>query len=63
MQLEGIITIDKAVEANSKGLQLNEIIIRDGVKTTSEDVSLNEILPIAAEAKFPIAVIDEEGQL
>ena len=63
MQLEGIITIDKAVEANSKGWQLNEIVIRDEVKTTSEDVSLDEILPIAAEAKFPIAVIDEEGQL
>ena len=42
---------------------MNEIVIRDEVKTTSEDVSLDEILPIAAEAKFPIAVIDEEGQL
>lgn len=33
------------------------------VETTTRDTVISDILPIAAEAKYPIAVLEEDGSL
>ncbi|MFZ2538993.1 MAG: glycine betaine/L-proline ABC transporter ATP-binding protein [Oscillospiraceae bacterium] len=62
MRLQGIVTIDAAVKCKKDNLPLVEAINSD-VLTASEDTLISDILPIAAEAKFPIAVIDEDNKL
>jgi glycine betaine/proline transport system ATP-binding protein len=62
MRLKGIITIDSAIKANKENLNLFDFLISD-ILTTSGDTLINDVLPIAVEAKFPIAVVDDEGVL
>lgn len=62
MRLQGILTIDDAIKANKENRKIEDVLIRD-IMTTSPDTLLNDVLPLAAEAKFPIAVIDEEGAI
>lgn len=60
MRLQGIITIDDAIKANKENRTIADILIKD-IMTTAPDTLLNDVLPMAAEAKFPIAVVDDEG--
>ncbi len=62
MRFLGIVLISDAVSALKKNIPLSEIV-RDDVLTTSADALVNDILPLAAETKFPLAVIDDERQL
>ena len=59
--LKGLLTIDDALDAvrNNKGL--DEVLIHD-YPTTTPDTPLHELIPIAAEARYPIAVV-EDGEL
>lgn len=62
MKLQGVVTIDDAIKANKEGLTISDILIRE-INTTTPDTLLHDILPIAAETKFPIAVINDDGSL
>lgn len=62
MKLHGVITIDAAVKANREGLKLEDIIISD-INTTSPDALLSDIMEMATETPFPIAVVDEDYSL
>jgi len=62
MKLKGVITIDSAIKANKENLSMFDFIISD-ILTTTEDTLINDVLPIAAEAKFPIAVINDDKVL
>lgn len=62
MRLQGVITIDDAVRANREKLTIPDILIRD-IATTSPDALLSDIIPMAAETKYPIAVITEDRNL
>lgn len=62
MKLKGVITIDSAIKANKDNLPLFDFIVSD-ILTTTEDTLINDVLPIAAEAKFPIAVINDDKVL
>lgn len=62
MKLEGIITIDDAVKANKEGHTISDLMISD-IMTTTPDTLLTDVLPMAAEARFPIAVLDDAGYL
>lgn len=62
MKLEGVVTIDDALEANKKGLTISDILIRD-INTTSPDALLTDIMSMAATTPFPIAVVDDENRL
>lgn len=62
MKLRGIITVDDAIRANDEGMSIRDVIIRD-IVTTSPDNLLSEIIPAATKSKFPLAVIDEDGTL
>lgn len=62
MKLLGIVTIDAAVRANRENLPLEEVYVQN-IQTTQKDTLINDILPLAAEAKYPIAVVEEDGSL
>lgn len=62
MKLRGIVTIDGAVRANREGLPLADVYVQD-VLTTQRDTLISDILPVAAEAKYPIAVLEDDGSL
>lgn len=62
MELQGVVTIDDAIQANKDGLTISDILIRD-INTTSPDTLLTDIISMAAKTPFPIAVIDEDNSL
>lgn len=62
MKFLGIVGIDKAVNAKKENRLLSEIYEKD-VEITTEDTLISDILPVAAGAKYPIAVLDGKGHL
>lgn len=58
----GILTIDSALHAKNKNLPLSSFIITD-VPTTNPETQLSDILQLAADSKYPIAVVDEQNRL
>lgn len=62
MKLQGVITIDDAIQANRNGSAITDILIRD-INTTTPDTLLTDIMSMATKTPFPIAVIDEKGSL
>jgi glycine betaine/proline transport system ATP-binding protein len=62
LELIGILTIRDAVQANKDGRTVADIVQRD-VPTTTEDAIVADIMPVAAESPYPIAVVDEENRL
>lgn len=62
MQLMGILTIDAAIKAKKENISLHDSIETD-ILTTYEDTVINDIFQMAVDAKYPIAVLDEDNKL
>lgn len=62
LRLEGILTIGDAVRARRDGGHIRQVL-RTDVQTVSPDTLVSDLMPIAAEAPYPIAVLDEDRQL
>src|SRR5659263_286255 len=62
MRLIGLLTLDGAMRARNGEVSMEEAIIKE-IPITELDVTLQDLLPVAAEAKYPIAVTNEQGQL
>lgn len=62
MKLQGIITIDDAIRANKEKLTISDVMIRD-IITASPDALLHDIISMAVETKYPIAIVDNDGTL
>lgn len=62
MKLTGILTLSDAMRAKRENLDLSDMIVRD-IPTTTMDVSVEEIMPLAAESSYPLAVVDDERRL
>ncbi|HML68243.1 MAG TPA: betaine/proline/choline family ABC transporter ATP-binding protein [Clostridia bacterium] len=62
MKLAGILTLPDAVRAKRENLNLSDMIVRD-IPRTNADVSVEEIIPLAAKSPYPLAVIDDEERL
>lgn len=62
LRLGGILTIQDAIRARRNGLTIADVVRRD-VQTASPDDLVSDIMPMAAEATYPIAVVDAEGRL
>ncbi len=58
----GVVTFDDAMRAMNEKSPL-ELIIKKDVFTTSPDTSLDDIIQIAADSKYPIAEVDENNKL
>lgn len=61
-RLQGIVTIDEAVKAIKENKGLKDII-RHEYFTTVPEAYIQELIPKAIQAKYPIAVIDEDDKL
>jgi glycine betaine/proline transport system ATP-binding protein len=59
----GLVTVDDAVAAVQRGEKNLQGILTNGVPKTHPDALLEELLPLAAEHRFPIAVLNEAGVL
>lgn len=62
MRLKGILTIDEAIRAHQESRTITDVLQQD-VPTVSEDTLVSDVLPVAAQARVPIAVVDEGGAL
>ncbi len=62
MKLKGILTLSDAMRAKRESLDLSEMIVKD-IPSTSLEASVEEIIPLAAESHYPLAVLDNEGRL
>ncbi|UFJ40310.1 glycine betaine/L-proline ABC transporter ATP-binding protein [Brevibacillus humidisoli] len=60
--LKGLLTIDDALEAAKNNRWVEEMLIQD-FHTTSPDTPLSDLIGIAAQTKYPIAVVDESNKL
>ena len=61
-KFQGVVTLDDALKAQREGLNISDILIKD-IKTTTPDSLLSDIITDATEARFPLAVVDEENNL
>lgn len=61
MKLQGVITIDDAIHANKNALSISDVMIRD-INKTDPDALLSDIISMAAETKYPIAVVDQDDE-
>lgn len=60
--LRGILTIGDAVRAHREGLKIKDVMITE-YHTVSPEVTVHDVMPISAQAAYPVAVIDDTGQL
>ena len=62
LRLVGILSIKDAIRANREVLPIAQVVNTD-VLTAGPDAQVADVMPMAAEAPYPIAVVDEENQL
>ena len=62
-KLRGLVTVDQALDAIKTGVKSLKEIELNEVPTTDPETTLDELLPIAASIKWPVAVINEDGSL
>lgn len=62
LRLEGVLTITEAIRALREGLSVGEVMASN-IATTTEDALVADVLPVAAETLYPIAVLDGENRL
>ncbi len=60
-KLKGLLTIDSAIEALNNNKWVEEMLIQH-FHSTAPDTPLQDLIPVAAQTKYPIAVV-ENGQL
>lgn len=60
--LRGLLTIDDAIKAYKTNLPIESVLIKD-LHTIDPDTSLNDLFGVAVEAKYPLAVIQDEKLL
>ena len=62
LQLIGVLTLDQALKAKNGELSFNDSIYTD-IATTTPETQISELIPVAAEAILPIAVVDDNNRL
>lgn len=62
LMLRGILTIGEAVRAHREQLKIKDVMITD-YQTVLPDATVREVMPVSAQSPYPVAVIDETGQL
>ena len=62
LDLIGILTLDDAMKVRSGEITMQDAVIKD-ILTTTKDTLISDLLSVAASAKYPIAVVDEENHL
>lgn len=60
--LRGILTIGDAVRAHREGLKIKDVMITQ-YDTASPETTVRDVMPMSSQSPYPIAVVDETGQL
>ncbi len=60
--LQGLVTIDDAIHAIKENLKL-ENIINNEYHTTEPETYIKDLIPMASDTKYPIAVVNENNKL
>ncbi|MEA1939767.1 MAG: glycine betaine/L-proline ABC transporter ATP-binding protein [Candidatus Caldatribacteriota bacterium] len=61
-RLQGIVTIDDAIEAVKNKKTMKDVLKHD-YSTTDEETYVQELIPTAIDTKYPIAVVNEDNKL
>jgi glycine betaine/proline transport system ATP-binding protein len=56
--LKGILTIDSAIQAYKENKWVEDVLEQD-YHTTSPETPLNDLIGVAAESRYPIAVVED----
>lgn len=62
-RLAGLVTVDRALRAVEAGRADLRDDVDDGIVTVDPETPLEDLIPLAVEARYPIAVVDGEGVL
>jgi len=62
MKLVGILTLEQALKVRAGEISFQDSFITD-IVTTSSDTQISDLIPVAAAAMFPIAVVDDDNHL
>ncbi len=62
-RLRGLLTVEDAMEAGRNNIKLLSEIGLKEVYTTTPDTTLDELIPILADMKWPVAVLGPENRL
>jgi len=62
LHFKGLITLEAAIEARNAGGRLADHLITD-IATAGPDMMVSDILPILAESRYPLAVLNEDQEL
>lgn len=60
--LKGLLTIDDAIKAYKSNMAIDQVLIRD-IHSISPETPLNDLFGVAVEAKYPLAVIQQDKLL
>ena len=61
-KLKGILTIDAAIQAYKENKWVEDVL-EQGYHTTEPDTPLSDLIGVAAESKYPIAVVEDDRLL
>lgn len=61
-RLTGVLPLEDALQAMRFGLPVADMVVNEPL-TTTEETLLSQLLPIVAEARYPVAVTDQAGTL
>lgn len=61
MNFVGVLPLDAAFRVRAGELPFKEALVKD-LPTTTEETQISELIPVASESRFPIAVLNEKGK-
>ena len=61
--LRGLLTVDDAMDASKHNIKLLSEVELKEVYTTSPDTTLDDLIPVLADMKWPVAVVNTENRL
>ncbi|WP_230973979.1 CBS domain-containing protein [Cerasibacillus terrae] len=61
-KIQGIVTIDDAINGVKQKQSLENIICHDYMKVDKEEY-INDLIPKAIESRYPLAVVDQDEKL
>lgn len=62
LRLVGVLTIENAMKARDNDDLIDDYVVKEILKASPEDL-IADIIPMATEARFPIAIVDENNKL
>jgi len=63
MEFIGVITLSAALQARTEKLHSVSSVVKRDVPTVTEDIRVADIIELASDTPFPLAVLDDQGHL